>query len=247
MIFGDMDTFSILRNSGLLFISLCFSCLVVNSQDISLIRLEDVPQRKVRAYIISNSINMMDNFSLIKPSWKSDVPESEFHLLSQKFTIKNKLSDVWYHYSHVNLKKSFTRHSVRFGLLLKKYSNTVVYAKDMLYPEIDTGQVYFLNLRLLLGLLNVPVAFEIINIDPEQMIVEFSYIDSNKEKGKQTLKFSDSGDGSTTVLHLSYFKSNSAIRDGMFYPLLHRKFINEFHRNMKQGIENSQLTASVPR
>ena len=230
----------------LIIISLFFSCLVVNAQDINLINLEEVPQRKVRIYIKSNSINRLDNFSLIKPSWKNNIAESEFHLLSQKFIIRNKLSDVWYHYSHVDLKKLFTRHSVRFGLLLKKHSNTVIYAKDLLSPEIDTGQVYFLNLRLIKGLLNVPVAFEIINIDAVQKIVEFSYIDSNKEKGKQTLKFSDNGDGCTSILHLSYFKSNSAIRDAMFYPLLHRKFVNEFHRNMKQGIGNRQLTASVP-
>ena len=129
---------------------------------------------------------------------------------------------------------------------MKKHSTTVVYAKDLLSPEIDTGQVYFLNLRLLKGLLNVPVAFEIINIDAGNKIVEFSYIDSNKERGKQTLKFSDNGDGCTSILHLSYFKSNSTIRDAMFYPLLHRKFIKEFHRNMKQGIENRQLMASAP-
>ena len=236
MIFRYTDLFKISRNFGLFLICLYCSCLIAHSQNINLIKLKDISQRKVRVYIRSKSINKMDDFSLIRPSCKKNISESEFHQLSQRFLIKNKLSDVWDHYSHIDLKKSFTRHSVRFALLLKKHSNTVIYANDLTAPVIDTGQIYFLNLRLLKGLMNVPVAFEIINIDAGKKIVEFSYIDSNKSKGKQTLQFLDNGDGCTSIIHLSYFKSNSNIRDALFYPPFHRKFINEFHRDMKQGI-----------
>ena len=224
----------------LFLVMLCSSFLNGKAQNCELIKMEDIPQRKIRNYIISKSINKLDDFSLIKPSWGNNMSESDYHLHSKKFIINKNVAFVWNSYSHIDLKRLLTGNNVRFGLLLKKYTNTAVYAKDLLSPEIDTGQIYFLDLRLLKGLLNIPVAFEIINIDPRNFIVEFSYIDSNIVRGKQTLKFSDNGDGRTRILHLTYFKSNSKIRDGMFYPHFHRKFIKEFHKDMQKVIEYPQ-------
>jgi hypothetical protein len=98
-----------------------------------------------------------------------------------------------------------------------------------------------MNLRLLKGILNVPVAFEIINIDPGKLVVELSYIEGNKTRGKQTLHFFDNGDGRTRIVHMSYFKSDSFVRDAFFYPLFHKKFIREFHNVMKQNIVKRPL------
>jgi hypothetical protein len=91
------------------------------------------------------------------------------------------------------------------------------------------------------GLFNIPVAFEIITIDQKKQIMEISYIDNNKSLGKQTIQFFDNGDGSTKIVHLSYFKSESAFRDSFLYPHFHNKFIREFHGNMKQLIRKNVL------
>jgi hypothetical protein len=136
-------------------------------------------------------------------------------------------------------------HSVRFGLLISKCSNSVIYKNNPLFPDIDTGQVYFLDMRLLKGLLNVPAAFEITNIDQKQQMVEFSYIDNNTSLGKQTIQFFDNGKDCTRIVHRSYFKSESALRDD-FYPCFHNKFIKEFHRNMKHIIKSAELIVPVP-
>jgi len=70
-------------------------------------------------------------------------------------------------------------------------------------------------------------------------VVEFSYIDDNKAKGKQVIEFFDNGSGSTRIVHRSYFKSESSFRDRILYPPFHKKFIREFHRNMGQIIKKT--------
>lgn len=217
-----------------------FSSLPVVSQSLKFINLEEIPQRKVRKYIVSRRIDQMKDFSSIHASWGKGINESDFNVNERTFYVKFALSKVWDSYRHVNLIKIWNGRSVRFGLLILKRSNSVVYKNTSSLPEIDTRQVYFLNLRLMKGLFNVPVAFEITTIDPIRQIIEFSYIDNNKSRGKQTIQFFDNGDGRTRIVHRSYFKSDSALRDDIFYPLFHKKFIKEFHRNMRQHINHEK-------
>ena len=75
--------------------------------------------------------------------------------------------------------------------------------------------------------------------------MEISYIDNNKSRGKQTIQFFDNGDGCTRIVHLSYFKSESSLRDNLLYPYFHNKFIREFHGNMRKLIKNKQLTIPI--
>jgi hypothetical protein len=175
----------------------------------------------------------MQDFEAIHASWKKGSDESSFLFNEKTFFLKDKLSHVWDCYRKADPTKSWNGHFVRFGLLISKKSNSVVYSGDAVFPEIDTGQVFFLDLRLMRGIFNLPMAFEIINIDPVQRIIEFSYIDGNKAKGKQTIQFYDNDDGRIRITHKSYFRSDSPFRDNLLYPYFHRKFIRDFHRNMK--------------
>jgi hypothetical protein len=203
------------------------------------INLTRISQKKVREYIKSRSIDLMDDFSLLHTSWKKGLKESDFHSDRRTFYVNRNLNDVWNGYRHANLIKSWSRHYIRFGLLIAKHSNSVVYNNTILYPDLDTGQVYFLNLRILKGLVHVPVAFEIINIDPVAQKMEFSYLDDNKSLGKQTLQFFNNGDGRTRIVHTSLFRSNSQLRDALLYPYFHHKFIKEFHKSMRIQVKKT--------
>lgn len=209
------------------------------SQGLETINLKEVPQRKIRKYIQSREIDKMDDFSAIHSSWKKGINESDFHVIEKKLFMKNRLSVVWECYRNTNLRKSLNRHFIRLGLMISKRSNSVTYTKNLNFPEVDTGQVYFLDLKLLKGLFNVPTAFEITKIDPKQLIVEFSYLDDNKSLGKQTIQFFDNGDGRTRIVHRSYFKSDSWLRDAFLYPYFHKRLINGFHRNMRQLVSKT--------
>jgi len=222
---------------------ICISVLFLSplfSQKHQKIILSDIPQKNIRRYIVSRSIDKMDDFSGIHASWKKGSAESDFSVIEREFYMKFKLSDVWEFYRKASTYKMWNGRSIRFGLLISKRSNMVVYAGNTSFPAIDTGQVYFLDVKLLKGILNVPLAFEITKIDPDLKIVELSYIENNISTGKQTLQFFDRGDGHTRIVHLSYFKSESGIRDEYLYPYFHEKFIMEFHRNMRHLFRKSR-------
>jgi hypothetical protein len=210
----------------------------VFSQRPQTICLTEIPQKQVRHYIKEREINYMQNFSAIHASWKKESNESTFRVHERIFYIKNNLADVWGCYRHSNPVKSWNTHFIKIGLLISKCSNSVTYINNCTYPEIDTGQVVFLDLKLIKGLFNVPLAFEITNIDPVLKILEFSYIEGNTTQGKQIVQFFDNGDGRTRIEHRSYFKSYSPFRDKFLYPHFHSKFIKEFHRNMKHELKN---------
>jgi hypothetical protein len=209
------------------------------------INVEDIPQRKVRNYIVSRSIDKMDDFSSIHASWKRNFHESDFNIIEKTFFLNYSPSDSWEFYRHANTLKMWNGKTVKFGLLLSKCTNSAISTFNSSFHEIDTGDVYFLNLKLFKGLLNVEVAFEITRIDSKQRIMEFSYIDNNKSLGKQCIQFFDDGWGNTKIVHRSYFKSDSNIRDKLFYPYFHKKFINEFHRNMGKLIQNRNLPFTI--
>jgi|WetSurMetagenome_2_1015567.scaffolds.fasta_scaffold36559_2 hypothetical protein len=227
-----------------LLLSVCYS-VTGFSQVIKTINLDEISQRKVRQYIASRSIDKMQDFSLIHPSFKKDNSESDYKFVERTFYLKYKLQDVWNCYRHINLAKLWEKHSVRFGLMISKHSNSVTYKDDSAIPEIDTGQVYFFDIRVLKGLFNIPAAFEIINIDPVKQKVEFSYIDGNKSLGKQTIQFFDTGEGRTRIVHRSYFKSESAFRDDLLYPYFHTRFIKEFHRSIRQLISRAPISETI--
>jgi len=212
------------------------------SQIAQTIDLSEIPQRKVRKYIEERNINHMQDFGLIHASWKKGLHESDFLFHEKTFFLKDKISHVWDCYKQANPTKSWNGPFVRFGLLISKKSNSAIYSNNSTFPAIDTGQVYFLDLRIMRGLFNLPMAFEITNIDPLKRIIEFSYIDGNKSKGKQTIEFSDDMDGRIRIIHKSYFRSDSPFRDNMLYPYFHRKFIRQFHHNMKQLVREAPVT-----
>jgi hypothetical protein len=209
------------------------------------INVDEIPQRKIRNYIVSRSIDKMAEYSSIHASWKKDIDESGFNMIEKTFYLNYNLADSWEFYRHANALKMWNGNSVRFGLLISKCTNSAINIINSSFHEIDTGDIYFLNLKLFKGLFNVEVAFEITVIDPEQRIMEFSYIDNNKSLGKQSIQFFENGSGKTKIVHRSYFKSDSNIRDKLFYPYFHKKFINEFHRNMCKLIKNRNLPFTI--
>jgi len=216
-------------------------CLPAFAQDLSTIDIQKIPSGKVREYIVSRSYDQLNDFSSIQASWNEDIDKQDFYVIEETFRLKRKLSTVWESYRHADPIKMWNGRSFRFGLLICKCSKTIIYPTSSYIPDLDTGQIYFLNLRLVRGLIKVPVAFEITNIDTLNRTMEFSYIESNIERGKQILEFSEDGDGHTRIVHKSYFKSESWLRDNLFYPHFHYKFIEEFHRNMRRLIKKSKV------
>lgn len=197
------------------------------------INLERIEQKKIRKYIESQIEEGKHQFYEIHPSWNSGKDLSSYSKNEKKYFLKGNLQDIWKGYISADPSKSWNGRKISFGLLLQKFPGHIFYNHDPIMG-VDLGQVYYLNLNLLLGIFNIPVAFEMITVDAEKKIIEFSYIEGNKSNGVQQVKFMDMGDDQTEIIHISYFKSDSRFRDKWIYPFFHNLIINDFHRNMRE-------------
>lgn len=232
-----IDFFTYLIRYGIVICIAGFLVQHVSAQSSdSRIDLDLISKKKVRQFIIEHDINGLENYSQIQASWLSGNNLGDYHFHEKVFTFNEPLSNVWECYNKANPVQSWNGRKIDFGLLISKYTNSLLYESKGSFSEIDTGQVYFLNLKLLKGIYNIPVAFEITNVDSSKKIIEFSYIEGNVSKGKQILQFVKLDDHMTQIIHRSYFLSDSHLRDGI-YPFYHKKIIKDFHRNMKRLIK----------
>ncbi len=195
-----------------------------------------IDKKKVKDFIISHKMDDFPELCKVKSSWEIDGDSNHYNYHSKTFFIKTNIKDVWYWYINANPIKAWSGRLIDFGVLVSKNTGAMLYKSKGVFSVLETGQVYFLNLKLLKGICNLPVAFEIIKVDEKRKVIEFSYIDCNVSKGKQVIQFIDQPDGTTQIIHTSYFKSDSAVRDGI-YPFYHKRIIKDFHRNMRKKLK----------
>lgn len=217
-----------------LFIIACMFAVESHGQ----LRLEDIsmgkiPHKKIRQFIEIQIKNGKQQFNDLHSYWSKGDDLAKYSKKEMSFVIKGKLPDVWSSYLTTSPTKSWEGKRISFSLLLQKSPNSIYYFQDSI-SGIDTGQVYFLNLKLMFGVINIPVAFEIITVENESKIIEFGYLEGNKSLGVQRIKFIDSGNENIQIVHTSWFKSNSGFRDKWIYPFFHKRLIKEFHRNMRK-------------
>ncbi|NOZ47776.1 MAG: hypothetical protein GXO79_13490 [Chlorobi bacterium] len=202
----------------------------------SQIRLNDVDfhqirQKKIKKLLQKQKQNNIERFTDLKPSYKEGDNKEHYLTMEQSFLIKEKIDKVWKEYKALNPVKTWSGKMVSFGLEYSQLKNKLFYASEV-YKGIELGQVFYLNLKLLRGVYNLAMAFEIVTIDDVNKIIEFSYVNCNKAKGKQELQFVETPEGYTKIIHSTYFKSKSKIRDAALYPFFHQRAIKEFHRNI---------------
>jgi hypothetical protein len=211
---------------------ICFQINSYGQLKLEDIKMEQIQQKKIRKYIACQIAENKHQFSDIRPSWDIGKDLSSYRNNEIIFFLNGNSEDIWKGYLSANPSKSWNGKNISFGLLLQKVPCNIFYNNDPIM-KVDTGQIYFLNLKLLFGILNLPVAFEIIKIDSTEKVLEFSYIEGNKSSGVQKIKFLDIGSERTKIMHVSYYKSDSHFRDKWIYPPLHRMIVNDFHRNMR--------------
>ena len=69
--------------------------------------------------------------------------------------------------------------------------------------------------------------------------MKFCYVEGGKAAGSQMIKLVSKGPNTTEVIHDTYYKSGSKFRDEKLYPIVHERIINEFHRNVKNFLEEA--------
>uniref|UniRef100_UPI0032171757 hypothetical protein n=1 Tax=uncultured Draconibacterium sp. TaxID=1573823 RepID=UPI0032171757 len=216
--------------------------LVVNSRGqmfLADVKFDKVNEVAVEAYVARQIKNDKQTFLDVKPSLTPKSSTDGFCFHEREYVVRDSLNKVWNYYVHTNPGDAWNAGKLGFGILFSKEKNELVYADDKV-DKIEPGQVVYLNLCLL-KIKNIATAFEIIKVDDRESIIEFSYLDDNTTLGKQQLNFIETPKGDTKIVHRSFFKSESVLRDHFLYPYFHTRLTNTYHRNMKRMYKKSQI------
>lgn len=224
---------------------LCGGINILYAQnEIGTLDFKKIKQKKVRQYIRAQQNKDIVSFSDLETSVSAKDELTDFLNFKKEYLVKEESDFVWDNYKYSSQTDVWDLNKISFGFLFNRNTELVIYDNEDFYG-FEKGQVYCLNLRILNGFYNLPVAFEIINVDHENMIIEFSYMKGGKAEGKQTIQLEETEAGFTKIIHKSFVKSNSKIRDKYLYPYFHNKLINEFHGNMKKIITRQAKSSTM--
>lgn len=231
-----------LKQTVILFFFLVNSIHGLSQNKLIDVNLNLIKHKKVRRFICHQQEENIESFYDIHPTLLKDQIPLDFKRQDITYTVKEDINTVWNYYLTISPAESWDGKRVSFGVLFSKNPEQIIYSGGR-FSAIDTGQVIYLNLKILKGIYNLALAFEIISIDVKNKIIEFSYIEGNKSRGKQRLQFFKTDNGRTKIIHSSFFKSDSKIRDRILYPFFHKRATNEFHKNMRRIIKSNNNTS----
>jgi hypothetical protein len=214
----------------LIFCTIVFSFCATAQDNILSINFKEIKFKKVRAFINHQKENKVIDFNDVKGSY-SEAENKSYKKHHQSYLIKKPLESVWANYNSTSPAKSWNGKMLNFGCLISKKSNSISYKND-LYEGAEIGQVFYVNLKLLKGLYNLAVAFEVTKLSEEEHTIEYSYVYGGKTQGKQWMTMTSTPEGYTRISHYTLYKSASEFRDAFIYPYVHELAINEFHQNM---------------
>lgn len=215
------------------FVLLCFGQFYLADVDFDKIGMVQVEQ-----YVQDQLSNNTKKFTDVKPSLAPGASTEGFRFHEREYVVKDNLINVWSHYVKTNPAIAWNASRFSFGMLFSKANEQLVYPNEPV-NGIDKGQVVYLNLNVL-KIKKIATAFEITTVDKQKNVIEFSYIEDNITHGKQQLTFTKMRKGYTKIIHRTYFKSESTLRDHFLYPYFHTRLTNTYHRNMKHLLKASE-------
>lgn len=209
------------------------------------IDMSKIPQRKIRSYLTMQQERNITYFSDFRASCYSGMNLKDFYSMVNIYLVKMNPDSLWNLYKNTSVSESWNGKKISFGLLYSKQQNDICYRDERFESGVDTGQVFFVNLKLLKGMLNLPVGIEVVDVDCSQKSITFSYLEGNKSQGEQIIKLFRTQEGYTRIVHISNFRSDSRFRDKRLYPFFHTRVINDFHRNMASNALESRSDFKV--
>ncbi len=198
--------------------------------------IDRIPQRAVRDLVRKEKVSTANDFQKIATACYSVDDSSSYQTNLKTYTVKEKIGKVWEKYTNLSPRKAWSGRTVKFGFLFSKLQNRFVYAEEADEP-IRVGNIIYVNLRLLKGIKNLGVAFEVTKLDEASKTICFCYLEDGISTGSQEISFTELSNGNTKISHLTHYRSHSAFRDRELYPIFHSKFVGEFHHNILHQID----------
>lgn len=194
-----------------------------------------IPKKKV-CRLIENLQKKegIEKFAQLRSSCTDNPEAYNYHFVEYLVEVDREV--LWETYKSVNPAEAWNGKMVSFGVLYSESGDEISYLGDS-FSGMEVGQMIFVNLKILAGLINVPVALEVTDIQEDAYLLQFCYADCSKSEGTQTVQLFTTPEGFTRVEHVTYFRSDSKFRDKNFYPFFHTKAINEFHENVASQLK----------
>src|SRR6478609_4405312 len=199
------------------------------------INFNKIKQRKVIELIGAHKLESVRDFRRLSSLCYDMSADTTYSKHTKKFLVKDDVHRVWEHYKTISPQEAWNGSMLSFGLLYSKNRNELIYIGDS-YPGIEEGQIIFINIRLLGGLLNIAVAHHITEVNEKEKLIRLCYIEKGASEGTQWIRFSKTADGFTEIIHETRYKSKSQFRDARLYPMHHERAIIQFHQNVRQKL-----------
>jgi hypothetical protein len=210
------------------------SWLSAQSRD-DAVDLSRIPQKAVRNLIRREHVKTTSDFQNITTGCFQPEDSLSYRTNLKTIEVPEQIDKVWEKYMTLSPAKAWNSRTVRFGFLFSKPENKFIYAGNADEP-MGVGNIIYVNLRLLRGLKNLGVGFEVTRLDKDNKTICFCYLKDGVSNGTQEIRFSEIPGGRTRISHLTHYKSHSAFRDKELYPIFHEKFVGEFHENVLRQI-----------
>jgi hypothetical protein len=199
------------------------------------IHSEKIPYRNIRKLLIRMDLKDAQDMKNVHATCYSPNQEQKF--INHKKTYRFKdvaLDTLWSIYTTGDQAKLWTGKRYKFGL---GYKDGFYYTNQSV-SGIHRGQSLFLKLKLLKGLLQMPVAFEFTAVDTLNHCITFCYLEHGKTRGTQTIQFTAHTD-EIVVEHITTFQCDNRFRNSL-YPFFHTRLITEFHTTVKKRLKASK-------
>jgi hypothetical protein len=202
------------------------------------IELDKINSACVKSLLAKNHIITEDDLDLVQPSCFNN---SDGFLKHEKnYEINASIEKVWDSYLSISAADAWKNKRSKIEFMFSKKDKKCCYKNEKM-EGIKVGQMMFIKLKIFAGLVKLPVAHQVLEVNTDGKFMKFCYVEFGKSKGTQLLNFSSTSEGKTLINHVTYYKSDSKFRDKKLYPHIHQKIISEFHKNMKKQIERNNV------
>lgn len=226
-----MKRLVLLLFSVFVFCSYSHAQLLINAVD-----LNRIPQKKVRDLLKHQFDSGIRYFNDLRPSCYNEEDSSRYSFQRSTHIIKEKILKVWNKLKCLKPKDEYSGKMVSFGFLYSKRLNKVFYSDDD-FKELEEGEIFFLNLKLLGGVKNLGVALEVTKVDEANKMIQFCYLNNGMTEGTQQVKLLENKEGNTVISQETRYRNRSKFREKRLYPIFHQKAVSELHSNIRRLIE----------
>ena len=204
------------------------------------INLQRIPYETIKEFLFNNSLTSLVGFQNFKAQCYEPSQSASFHTHLKTTVINAPLEQVWKAYQSISPQQAWSGDLLTLGLLYDGQSNRVFYVDEKM-PTARADQIFIVRLQLLGGVFKMAVAHKVMEVNAEKKLLRLCYLEGGKARGSQFIRFEAQGEQATLMTHETKYDSHSQFRDRMVYPFFHGLFINAFHDNVIQQLNNFSL------